>query len=91
MPSTFHNPLDQYGGSFARWFEDWAQTHIVAPKGHAICEQCNGIGTTGGTADRYTDPVANGGEEQWRGYRPTNFCAVCDGTGVWPPMQGAAR
>ena len=91
MPSTFHNPLDQYGGSFARWFEDWSQTHIVAPKGHAICEQCNGIGTTGGTADRYTDPVVGGGEEQWRGYLPTNFCAVCDGTGIWPPMKGDAR
>jgi hypothetical protein len=91
MPSTFHNPLDQYGGSFARWFEDWAQTHILVPKGHAICEQCNGIGTTGGTADRYTDPVVGGGEEQWRGYLPTNFCAVCDGTGIWPPMKEAAR
>jgi hypothetical protein len=76
--------------------EDWGKfskhllSLIVPPKGRAICEECGGTGTTG-TEDRYTDPCSGGGETQWRGYLPTTFCYVCDGTGVWPPLERGAR
>lgn len=85
------NPLDKYGGSFARWFEGWASTHIVVRDGRHPCEECGGTGSIG-SEQRYTDPCTGGGEEQWRGYRPTNLCHVCDGTGVWPQVRegGAA-
>lgn len=62
---------------------------IVPPPGRAICEECGGTGSIG-SEDRYTDPCTGGGETQWRGYLPTNFCFVCDGTGVWPPLKGGA-
>jgi hypothetical protein len=63
---------------------------IVPPKGRAICEECGGSGSIG-SIERYTDPSIGGGEEQWRGYLPTNWCGACEGTGVWPPMTGGAE
>lgn len=90
MPTEIINPLDKYGGSFARWFEDWSRTHIVVRDGRHICEECGGTGSTG-TPDRYTDPCTGGGEEQWRGYLPTTWCHVCEGTGVWPPLREGAQ
>jgi hypothetical protein len=85
-----NSPLDKFGGSFTRWFEDWASRNIVAPKGHNLCEECGGTGSIG-TEQRYTDPTYDGSETQWRGYLPTNFCHVCDGTGLWPPLGGRSR
>lgn len=61
---------------------------IVPPAGRDLCEECGGSGSIG-TEQRYTDPCTGGGETQWRGYLPTNFCHVCDGTGVWPPRRAA--
>jgi hypothetical protein len=71
-------------------FADHLRSLIVPPPGRAICEECGGAGTTG-SEDRYTDPCTGGGETQWRGYLPTTFCHVCNGTGVWPPAKGGAR
>ena len=46
-----------------------------------ICEECGGMGRNGreaGITDRYAT-----GDQQWRGYYPTNLCFACNGSGVW--------
>jgi len=46
-----------------------------------ICPECGGSGRDwreAGITDRYAT-----GEQQWRGYYPTNLCFACDGSGVW--------
>jgi hypothetical protein len=45
-----------------------------------ICEDCGGRGRIGQAdiTDRYAV-----GEQQWRGYYPTNLCYACNGAGVW--------
>jgi hypothetical protein len=46
-----------------------------------ICEDCGGRGRIGhehSVTDRYAI-----GEQQWRGYYPTNLCYACNGAGVW--------
>ena len=46
-----------------------------------ICEDCGGTGRNGREAGM-TDLYATG-EQQWRGYYPTNLCFACNGAGVW--------
>jgi len=49
------------------------------------CEECGGSGRDwreAGITDRYAV-----GEQQWRGYYPTNLCFACNGTGVWGVPQ----
>jgi len=46
-----------------------------------ICEDCGGRGRIGhehSVTDRHAI-----GEQQWRGYYPTNLCHACNGAGVW--------
>lgn len=46
-----------------------------------VCSECGGSGRSGreaGITDRYAM-----GDQQWRGYYPTNLCFACDGSGVW--------
>jgi hypothetical protein len=71
-------------------FADHLRSLIVPAPGRAICEECGCTGSIG-TEQRYTDPTYDGSETQWRGYLPTNFCHVCDGTGVWPPLKGGLQ
>jgi DnaJ-class molecular chaperone len=71
-------------------FSNHLRSFIVPPKGRTICEECGGSGSIG-AEQRYTDPTYDGSETQWRGYLPTNFCNVCNGTGVWPPLEGGAK
>jgi hypothetical protein len=71
-------------------FADQLRACIVPPRGRDVCEECGGSGTIG-SEQRYTDPCAGGGEMQWRGYLPTNFCMICNGTGVWPPLERTAQ
>jgi hypothetical protein len=49
-----------------------------------ICEDCGGSGRVGQAdiTDRYAV-----GEQQWRGYYPTNLCYACNGAGVWGVPQ----
>ncbi len=46
-----------------------------------VCEECGGTGRNGREAGM-TDLYATG-EQQWRGYYPTNLCFACNGSGVW--------
>jgi hypothetical protein len=50
-----------------------------------ICEDCGGTGRNGREAGM-TDLHATG-EQQWRGYYPTNLCFACNGAGVWGMPQ----
>jgi hypothetical protein len=50
-----------------------------------ICEDCGGTGRNGREAGM-TDLYATG-EQQWRGYYPTNLCYACNGAGVWGVPQ----
>ena len=52
-----------------------------------ICEECGGTGRNGREAGM-TDLYATG-EQQWRGYYPTNLCYACNGAGVWGVPQEA--
>lgn len=76
--------------------QEWAEAAaklralIVPPAGRDFCEECGGSGSIG-SEDRFTDPCTGGGETQWRGYIPTNYCHACEGTGVWPPVKEGAR
>jgi hypothetical protein len=50
-----------------------------------ICEDCGGTGRNGREAGM-TDLYATG-EQQWRGYYPTNLCYACNGAGIWGMPQ----
>jgi hypothetical protein len=54
-----------------------------------ICEDCGGTGRNGREAGM-TDLYATG-EQQWRGYYPTNLCYACNGAGVWGVPQEAEQ
>lgn len=73
-----------------REFSEDLLKFIRLPAGRGFCEECGGSGSVG-TEQRYTDPTYDGSETQWRGYLPTNYCHICNGTGVWPPLEGGRK